>query len=273
MHPTLVEIGPLAIRSYGLMLALSFFLGILQARWRAQRAGIDPQKMMDLAVVVILASIIGSRGLYVVFHLDEFSAHPLDIINPFQSSGEVGIQGLTMYGGVILAFLLSLWFLRRHRLPTWKVVDVVAPSIALGVFLTRIGCFLNGCCFGKPSSLPWCVVFPEESAAGYFATRDFYPDTCLHPTQLYSSLYGLAIFGLLLVLERYKKFDGFTFWLFILLYAVARFSVDFVRFYEQAMTIHPGGIEVSVNHLISAVLFVLALFMMFHLGRRKTAAS
>jgi len=207
VHTTLVRIGPLAIRSYGLMLALSFLLGILFARSRAKKAGVDFQRIMDLTVIVIVASVIGARGLYVVFHLKEFSSNPLDIINPFQGGGDVGIQGLTMYGGVILSILLSLWFLKRHGLPVWKVADVVAPCIALGIFLTRIGCFLNGCCFGTPCDLPWCVVFPAESAAGYF-----FPDTHIHPTQLYSSLYGLVILGLLLLSERRVQFDGFTFW-------------------------------------------------------------
>ena len=264
MHTTLIQIGPFAIRSYGLMLALSFLCGILLARWRAKKAGIDFQRIMDLAVLVIIASIAGSRALYVIFHLDEFSSNPLDIINPFQSSGVVGIQGLTMYGGVILSIIASLWFLKRHNVPTWKVADIIAPSIAFGIFLTRIGCFLNGCCFGKPGDLPWCVVFPLESAAGYF-----FPGTPIHPTQLYASLYGLIIFGLLLLLERLKTFDGYTFWCFILLYAGARFSVDFVRFYEQTMTLSLGNMNFSVNHLISAFLFLLAVFMFIRLRRKK----
>ena len=266
MHTTLIHIGPFAIRSYGLMLALSFLFGILLARWRAKKIGLDFGRMIDLAVVVIIASIAGSRAFYVVFHLEEFSATPLDIINPFQSSGEVGIQGLSMYGGVVLSILAGLWFLKRHRLPVWKVTDACAPSIALGIVLTRIGCFLNGCCFGKPCHLPWCIVFPSESAAGYF-----FPGIHIHPTQLYASLYGLIILFLLLFLERFKTFEGFTFWLFILLYAVARSSIDFVRYYEHTMTLHIGTLAVSVNHVVSLGLFLTALWMLFHLSRRKAS--
>jgi phosphatidylglycerol:prolipoprotein diacylglycerol transferase len=268
MHTTLIKIGPFAIRSYGLMLALSFLFGILLAGWRAKKVDLKFQRIIDLAVVVIIASVVGSRAFYVLFHLHEFSANPLDIINPFQSSGEIGIQGLSMYGGVILSIVAGWWFLLRHRMPVWRVADVIAPSIALGIFLTRIGCFLNGCCFGKPGHLPWCVVFPPESAAGYF-----YPGTAIHPTQLYASLYGLLIFFLLLFLERFKKFEGYTFWLFILLYAAARFSIDFVRFYEDAMTISVGSVAVSMNHLISMVLFMIALGMLFVLSRRTSRSS
>ena len=266
MHTTLIQIGPFAIRSYGLMLALSFLLGILLARWRGRKVGLDTQRLIDLAVVVIIASVVGSRAMYVLFHLDEFSGNPLDIINPFQSSGQVGIQGLSMYGGVILSVLAGLWFLRHQRMPVWRVVDVIAPSIALGIVLTRIGCFLNGCCFGKPGDLPWCVVFPPESAAGYF-----FPGTPLHPTQLYASLYGLLILVMLLLSERLKRFDGFTFWLFILLYAAARFSIDFVRYYERTMTVQLGSLALSVNHFISLALFLVAVAMLIILGRRCRA--
>lgn len=265
MHTTLIQIGPFAIRSYGLMLALSFLFGILLARWRAKKVGLDFQRMIDLAVVVIIASILGSRAFYVLFHLNEFSDNPLDIINPFQSSGEVGIHGLSMYGGVILSILSGWWFLKRHRLPVWKVADVIAPSIALGIVLTRIGCFLNGCCFGKPGHLPWCIVFPSDSAAGYF-----FPETHIHPTQLYASAYGLLIFLALLFLERFKTFDGFTFWLFILLYAIARSSIDFVRYYEHAMTVHIGSLAISVNHIVSLGLFLTAIWMLIHLGRKRS---
>jgi phosphatidylglycerol:prolipoprotein diacylglycerol transferase len=266
MHHTLIQIGPLALRSYGLMLAISFLLGIWLVQRRGERIGLDFQKTIDLVVVIIIASIIGSRALYVVFHLDEFSAHPLDIINPFQSSGEVGIQGLSMDGGVILSIIVSLWFLRRHRLPVWKVADVVAPSIALGVSLTRIGCFLNGCCFGKPGDLPWCVVFPSDTAAGWY-----FSGIAVHPTQLYASLYGLLIFMLLLIVERHKMFDGFLFWFFIAIYSVCRFAFDFVRFYEAEQVIVVGGLSLSVSHFINAGMGLLALCMLWYLRGRSRA--
>jgi phosphatidylglycerol:prolipoprotein diacylglycerol transferase len=107
-------------------------------------------------------------------------------------------------------------------------------------------------------------VFPPESAAGYF-----FPDTHIHPTQLYASLYGLVILLLLFILERFKTFEGFTFWMFILLYAISRSSIDFLRYYEHAMTIHVGSLAVSVNHIVSLGLFLTALFMLFRLSRNK----
>jgi len=263
MHPVLFRIGPLAIRSYGMMLALSFLVGVYLAMYRGKKVGIAPNQLMDLTVYIAVAAIVGARLFYVFPHWEEFSGHLTDIFNPFQG-GQIGIGGLTLYGGFILAVGVSMWYLRRHRMPVWKVGDALAPSIALGIFLTRIGCFLNGCCFGEPSHVPWALAFPPESAAGYT-----FPDTPIHPTQLYSSLYGLVIFGALLLLERFKRFDGFTFWVFVLLYSVARFAVDFVRYYEPSMTLLTvGGTSFSVNQGISVGLFILAWGMLFLLRRR-----
>lgn len=265
MHPILFRIGPLAIHSYGLMLALSFLVGVYLAIQRGRRLRLDPGRMMDLAMYVMLSSAAGARLLYVVPHWEEFAGHPWDVINPFQN-GEVGIGGMTLYGGLILAVAVGIWFARRHRMPVWRVTDAMAPAVALGIFLTRIGCFLSGCCFGKPSDVPWAMVFPPNSAAG--AT---FPNAPIHPTQLYSSLYGLAIFGILLFLERFKRFDGFTFWVFILLYSVARFGIDFVRYYEESMTLfHVGDVGISVNQGISVGAFVLGWVMLFMLRRRTT---
>ena len=250
MHSVVLQLGPVAIRGYGLMLAVSFLVGIYLAVWRAKKAGIGPERIMSLALYVLVSSVVGARLLYVVFHWDEYAAQPWSIVSPFQEGQMVGIGGLVFYGGTILAILVGIWYLRRHGMPTWRVADAVAPSIALGIFFTRIGCFLNGCCFGTPSRLPWAMMFPPESPAG-----SVFPGITIHPAQLYSSLYGLAIFGILLGAERFKTFDGYTFWLFLMLYAVARFFVDFVRYYEPSMSLFE---RFSVNQLISVALFVLA---------------
>lgn len=249
MHPVILKLGPVAIHGYGLMLAVSFLVGIYLAARRAKKAGIDPEQIMNLSLYIIVSSVVGARLFYVIFHWEEYAGNLWALVSPIQEGRVVGIFGLVLYGGVILATLVGMAYILRRRLPLWRVADVVAPSIALGVFFTRLGCFLNGCCFGVPSDSPWAVVFPLASPAG-----STFPGLPLHPTQLYSSLYGLAIFGMLLGLERFKRFDGFTFWLFIMLYALARFLVDFVRYYEPSMTVLGG---LSVNQAISIVLFAM----------------
>lgn len=266
MHPNLLKIGPLIIRSYGLMLALAFLIGTYLAMGRAKKVGIDPPKILTFSVIIIISAIVGARLFYVLFHLSEFTEHPLEVISPFQDSRIIGIFGLTLYGGLILAILMSLWYAKLKELPPLKVMDIFAPSVALGIAVTRIGCFLNGCCFGKPSSLPWAISFPLDSPAGFT-----FPGVRLHPTQLYSSLYGLAIFGVLLSLERSRRPDGTIFWSFITFYGIARFGVDFLRYYEKAMTlVQSGKINLNVNQGISLIFLFLGIYMLFRLSRGKT---
>ena len=133
MYPILFEIGPLTVRTYGLLLAVSFMVGIILALKRSQERGLNQNQMINMSLLIMLASIIGARIMYVIPHWDEFSANPLDIISPFQSSGMIGLTGLTMYGGFIAAVLVSILYLRHNRLSVWKACDAFAPSIALGI--------------------------------------------------------------------------------------------------------------------------------------------
>ncbi len=260
MHPTLFKIGPLEIHSYGLMLAISFLLGIFLAMRRAKKQGIDPNYVMDLAVVIVLSAIIGARFLYVIFHLEEFQGHWLDTINPFQSNGQIGIAGLTMLGGFLAALISSLFYMRIKKMPMLKVTDVMAPSLGLGIFITRIGCFFNGCCYGMPTDGPLGMQFPMSSPAGFH-----FPHTAIHPTQLYSSLYGLIILVVLLWVERWKKFDGFLLYVFFILYGLSRFTVDMFRYYEDSMVLlKMGSVSLSVNQGISIALILTGAGLIFY---------
>ena len=274
MHPVLFRIGPFALRSYGLLLALSFFLGILLASRRLTRLGGDGAKMIDLAVVIIIASIVGSRLFYVVFHWNEFAGRLLDIINPFNNPEGIGIAGLSMDGGVFLAILCGLLYLRLTRQTVLLTLDAMAPSFGLGIFLTRIGCFLNGCCFGKPCTSGLGVVFPPESLAGWQ-----YPGTPLHPAQLYNAAGGLIMLGLLLWLEKYRTFRGFTFLLAVMMYGILRLIVDFYRHFEDNIfVVHLAENGLTANQVVSglAMLTALVLFLLFHLrsrGRTQSSAG
>ena len=269
MHPILFKLGPLQITSYGLMLAISFMVGILFASKRAKKYGIEPDRVMDLAMIIIVSSIVGSRFLYVIFHLDEFRGHWLDTFNPFQSSGQIGIAGLTVLGGVVLSIISSLLYLKLKKLSFLRFADVLIPSVALGIFFTRIGCFLAGCCYGQPTSLPWGVSFPPGSAAHFH-----YGNVHIHPTQLYSSMYGLIILGILLFAERTRRFDGQLFYLFLLLYGISRFSVDLVRYYETSMVITIAGLQLSVNQAISlAMILTGAGLFLYNLLKAKLPSN
>jgi len=213
---------------------------------------------MDLGLIIVFCAIIGSRFLYVVTHLDEFRGHWLDIINPFQSSGEIGIAGLTMLGGVVFALAAILIYCRVKKISILQLCDTLVPAFALGIFLTRIGCFLNGCCFGKPCDLPWGVVFPLMSPAG-----STLQGLHLHPTQLYSSFYGLVILIILLILDKKPRPVGFLFSVFLILYGVSRFMVDYVRYYESSVKFSVLGLDFTINQAIAFFMVVSGLCLFF----------
>lgn len=265
MHPILFEIGPLTVRTYGLLLAVSFIAGILLALRRSRARGLNQNQMINMSLLIMLAGIVGARIMYVIPHWNEFSANPLDIISPFQSSGSIGLTGLTMYGGFIAAVLVSIVYLRVNRLSIWKACDAFSPSIALGIGLSRVGCFMNGCCFGLPTESALGVVFPAFSAAG-----SFYPDVPLHPAQLYNAALGFGLFGLLMWLDRKPRYDGFLFAVLLIAEPVTRFFVDLFRYYESSMTLGSlGGVALSVNQGISVTLCGLGFLL---LGWARTRA-
>ncbi len=270
MHPIIFKIGWLQIHSYGLFLALAFLVGIYTAIKRAKKFRVQPDIIMDFSVVIIISSIIGSRFLYVIFHIEEFRGNYLDIINPFQSSGEFGIAGLTMLGGVIFALFSTIFYARIKNLSFLKTADILSPSIALGVGITRIGCFLNGCCYGVECNLPWGMVFSPESPAGYH----FY-DIAIHPTQLYSSLGGFIIFFILIYISKYKIFNGIIFYSFLILYSIDRFIIDFFRYYEKEMILFTiGEVNFSVNQGICILLFLIGVTLItINYFRNKTSSQ
>ncbi len=266
MYPVLFRLGKLEIHSYGLMLAISFLIGIYWSMNRAKKRGIDRNAVMDLSLIIVFCAIVGSRLLYVITHLDEFRGHWTDTFSPFQSSGEIGLMGLTMLGGVVLALLAILIFCHVKKIPILKLCDVLVPAFGLGIFLTRIGCFLHGCCFGQPCELPWGVNFPLISPAGSILQGQQ-----LHPTQLYSSLYGLIILIVLLLLDKKPRSDGFLLSVFFMLYGVFRFSVDYLRYYESSVKISVIDASFTINQVISMIMFAFGFILLFKLRKRPSS--
>ncbi len=267
MHPILLKFGRFEIFSYGVLLAISFLVGIYWGMARAEKRGIDRNHIMDLSIIIVLCAILGSRFLYVVTHLEEFHGRWLDTINPFQSTGEIGIAGLSMLGGVVFTIAAVIIFSRVKNISLLRLMDVLAPTFALGIFLTRIGCFLNGCCYGMPCELPWGMIFPLHSPAG-----SMFQGVHIHPTQLYASLYGLIILVVMYLLDRKPKFDGFMLSLFFMLYGTSRFLIDFVRYYEESVQMNIIGFNLTINQVISILMFVVGLALMLLLPRRQQSA-
>lgn len=246
MYPILLQWKFLTIHSFGALLAVSFAVGIILAEKRARRRGIGETVMSNLYMLVLIASVIGCRLAYVAFHLEEFRS-VWDIFAVWKG-------GATLYGGLILSVLVGYPYLRRQGIPILVMGDILMPSVALGIGITRIGCFLSGCCFGKPTNLPWGIVFPASCPAGSYAQGAH-----LHPTQIYASLDGFILFGVLLLAERKARFDGFVFSFFLVGYGVARFVEDFFRYYELNMTT-VGGL--SLNQIMSLGLIALGVVLL-----------
>lgn len=258
MHPVIISAGWFNIYSFGLMLAVSFLVGIYISAWRAKRYGVDPQIILDLSVYLILAGVLGSRLLYVLFHMDEYNS-VVDIFALWQG-------GATLYGGFLLAIFAAAFFARKKNMDFVLIADIVSPALALGIMLTRIGCYMSGCCFGNPSTLPWAVTFPANCPAGAHA-REIAAQAggvvSLHPTQLYATLYGLIIFVFLMLFEKKLVKRGAAFGTLLMFYGVFRFGLDFFRYYEDNMKII---FDLNLNQLISVVFFLVGLYFI----RRKT---
>ena len=241
-------------------MAAAFMVGIWIARRRAAKSGYDPDIIIDLSVIVILVSIIGARLAYVFVRWDYYQHDILAILRIWDG-------GLVQYGGMVAGTLAGLWFFRRRGVDMWAGADVVAPSLAMGIAIGRIGCFLNGCCYGKVCEHPWGVVFSESSIAGMR-----YPGVHLHPTQLYESFLGLVVFFVLLAADRRKPFEGFLLWLFVLLLSVYRFLIEPLRYHESvSVAFRSGPVALSNNQVFGLGLALLSAAFMVYLSRRSAA--
>jgi phosphatidylglycerol:prolipoprotein diacylglycerol transferase len=137
MYPILIKFGDLTLHTYGVLIAIGFLLAVLVARNEAHRTGIDPNLILDLSFYLLLAALVGSRLFYILSNWEEFADHPLDAIKFWRG-------GLVFYGGLIFAFLVGIWYVRKHHLSFSKIADLMAPSIAIGQALGRLGCFSAG---------------------------------------------------------------------------------------------------------------------------------
>lgn len=256
MCPELFHIGDFAVRAYGLAMALSFLIGLSLIRREARQLRQDPEQLVNLGFVLIICGVLGARLGYVLYHWPDFSGHLLDIINPFQSE-QFGIVGLNLQGGLIGGFLAGLLYLKWKKMPLAASLDAVVPAVGFGIFLARIGCYMNGCCFGTPTDGPFGVHFPPSSAAHSVFGAD-----AVHPTQLYSSAYGLLLMLGLMWVNRHWYRPGRSVGLFLLAEAAFRLLIEPLRYYEEAMWIEIAGLEITYNVLAAAVMLLIGLYFL-----------
>lgn len=293
-------LGHLDLPSYFVLLSLSFVIGAWMTYREAPRAGLDRERILDLNIYIVIAAIVGARLLHVIadghFHdyvnlcVDNFKVRATEAKVAFcNASNECGWNyvcntvahtchpprdcfavlevwrgGLAFYGGFIVATAFGLYFARKHRLGMWKVADLCAPWIAFGLGLTRIGCFLNGCCYGKLTHVPWAVRFPVGSPA-WEAQRDAHligagdPPLAVHPTEIYLSLLNFLTFVMLyFAIRRRKRFDGQIFAWLLILKGVFRSIVEIWR--DDDRGVFFGWL--STSQIISVPLVAFGIYLL-----------
>jgi phosphatidylglycerol:prolipoprotein diacylglycerol transferase len=257
MHPILFEIGNWPVYSYGVLLAVAYLAGLQLAVVRARRAGLDGAKVMDLGIYLIIAALVGAKLMLVAVDYQYFRSQPRELFSLVRAGG-------VFYGGLIAAFFVGVWLIRRYALPLWTTADLIAPGIALGHVIGRFGCLLAGCCYGRPTNVPWAITFTDPVASINVGTPLGIP---LHPTQLYDAGAELVILVALLATERRgRPFAGRTFWLYMLLYAISRFIIEIYRGDERGTI---AGL--STSQFVSAIIVPVSLGMLWRLRARPTA--
>ncbi len=252
VHVRMTALAASDLHTYGLMVAAGFLAALTYARFEAVRVGEDPDRVLDLCFYLLIAAIVGARLFFVFSNFRSYLENPVEIFRVWRG-------GLVFYGGFILAVIVGIVYVRRNRMPIWKTADILAPGIALGHFFGRMGCFFAGCCYGKACTLPWAVIFTHRESLAPLMTP-------LHPTQLYSAFANLMIFSILWIWRTRKRFDGQIFWVYVLLYAAARFTIEFYRGDDRG-GYWLGGL--SVSQIIAVFFFLVAAGMLFRLAKRK----
>jgi phosphatidylglycerol---prolipoprotein diacylglyceryl transferase len=254
MHPILFDSGSFTLYTYGVLLAAAYLIGLQFALTRARTRGLDRQRVMDLGIWIIVSALAGAKLMLLVTDFRQYTQSARALLDLVRSAG-------VFYGGLIGAVVVALIYIRRHRMPLWTTTDVFAPGIALGHAVGRLGCLMAGCCFGRPTTVPWAITFHNPAAS---LTSDTPLGVPLHPTQIYEASAELLIFGVLLWLERRgRPFSGRTFWSYMLLYAVSRFVIEFFRGDPRGQV----GIF-STSQFVSLLVAPLSAVMLVLLSRR-----
>jgi phosphatidylglycerol:prolipoprotein diacylglycerol transferase len=253
VHKIALQLGSFTLHWYGVLVAAGFLAGIWTASRRSPRAGIHSERIMDAGPWIVVGAIVGARLLYVVSYWQRDFAQA-----PWWEVFMVHHGGLVFYGGLLGAVCSTVFFARRKGVPLWSLADVLAPSIALGHAFGRIGCLMNGCCFGRVCDLPWAIHYPaghETQGAG------------VHPSQIYEAALNLALYAGLAWLFRHRKFEGQVFAIYLIAYAFVRSAVEMFRGDYPSYTLG----FITPAHWVSLGLLAVGALMLAKLPRRLSS--
>ena len=242
MHPELCKIGPFTIYSFGLFLMLAFLVAAGLVRRQAKKENINPDFIFNLSFLTFLVAIAGARFLYVLSNLKYYTDNPLEIIM-------LQHGGLSWFGGLIFGVAFAVVYLKKKKLSVYKVLDLVVPFLALAQAIGRIGCFLNGCCFGRVSEFG--IYFPVHKAI-------------LIPTQIYSSLTLIVIFVVLRIIQKRPHKDGEVFFTYLVLYCTKRFFMEFLRADTAKLFF-----DFSLFQIFSIIIFCLSFIKLILIKKAK----
>jgi phosphatidylglycerol:prolipoprotein diacylglycerol transferase len=251
MHPILFQLGPVTIYTYGVLVAVGVLFGLWYARRQAPRAGLDPDQVWNLGIYMVLAGLVLAKVWLVLSSWDYYFAHPRDIfsIATFQSGG-------TFYGGLAGSVLMIVIYTHVQKISVLAVLDTFCAALPLGHAIGRLGCFAAGCCFGKPTSLPWGVTFTNPLAQQLAGTPLGIP---LHPTQLYEVALELVNFVLLVWLGARQRFTGQILGAYLVLYGMERGILEFFRGDPgRTLMFHD---KVSLMQLVSVGMILTGAFL------------
>jgi len=246
--PILVELGPVTLRWYGLLIASAVIIGVLLSQYLAKRRDVNPELLGDLSIWLVLAAIPGARLYYVAFEWENYAQRPEAIIAIWQG-------GIAIHGAIIGGAIAALIFARLNRISFWQLADLVSPSLILGQAIGRWGNFFNSEAFGTPTNLPWKLYIPPANRPPQYADESFF-----HPTFLYESLWNLGIFALLIYLffwglrhpQRYRI--GTLAFVYMAAYSAGRIWIEGLR--TDSLMFGP----IQVAQLISLFGIIIGIF-------------
>ncbi len=247
MHPVIFRVGALTLHTYGLLVATGVLLGLWLARRQAARAGLDPDRVWNLGIYMVLVALAGAKLWLVVSDWDYYVRHPREIF-----AYSTILSGGVYYGGFLAALLFAFFYARRFRLAFLPLADIYAAPLALGHALGRLGCFAAGCCYGKPTKLPWGVTFTDPYAHALVGTPLGIP---LHPTQLYEAAAEFLIFAFLVFLGRRPHVTGQLFAAYAVLYGLTRGTIEIFRGDPERTLL--AGSEISLMQAVSVALIIV----------------
>lgn len=261
MFPKLIETGSFYLPTYGVLVALAFLLAIWVTTKLAAREGLPQEQITNLAVYCALAGMAGAKLFMFLFDWDIYARDPGQIFS-FSTLQAAGVY----QGGLLLAIVVAFLYMSKKGLPPLQTADLFSPGLALGHFVGRLGCFAAGCCWGQKCERPWAVTFKNPEAYELTGVPLGVP---LHPAQLYEAFANLVLFGVLFWFVRRPHRSGSVIGLYLVLYSVIRFIVEFFRHHEQAL---PGGV-LSITQWISVFTLLLGLWLFFRPGRTVAAPA